>query len=263
MYITTVLDKRRRPFAALAMPAVMVVASAIAGTAGLANAAELKILSGRALKATFGELGQQFEAATGHKLVIEFGSFAGLKRRIDSGETFDVTILSPAMIDDLIQHGKVSVDTRTKLGRTGVGVAVRKGAPKPDISSVEAFKRAMLDAKSVAHSKEGSSRKVLFAAFDRLGITADMKPKLKAYVNPEEAVAAGEAELGVTGIGPILAAPGAQLVGGFPPEIQSYVAFAAGVSAGSTHGEAARALIQYLAGPAAARVLRGHGIEPG
>ena len=262
MYITTVL-KRRRLFTALAVAAVMVVASAIAGTAGVANAAELKILSGRALKGAFGELGQHFEAATGHKLVIEFGSFAGLKRKIDGGDTFDVTILSPAMIDNLIQHGKVSVDTRTKLGRTGVGVAVRKGAPKPDISSVEVFKRAMLDAKSVAHSKEGTSRKVLFAAFDRLGIAADMKPKLKAYAKPEEAVAAGETELGVTGIGPILAAPGAELVGGFPPEIQSYVAFAAGVSAGSTQAEAARALIQYLAGAAAVRILKAHGIEPG
>lgn len=262
MYLTTVF-KYRRLFTALAVAAVMVVASATSGTVGLANAAELKILSGRALKGAFGELGQQFEAATGHKLVIEFGNFAGLKRKIDAGETFDVAILSPAMIDNLIQHGKVSLDTRTKLGRTGVGVAVRKGSPKPDISSVEAFKRAMLDAKSVAHSKEGTSRKVLFAAFDRLGIAADMKPKLKAYAKPEEAVAAGEAELGVTGFGPILAVPGAELVGGFPPEIQSYVAFAAGVSAGSTEREAARAFIQYLAGAAAARVLKAHGIEPG
>jgi len=253
----------RRLFVSLTVAAVAVSASATVVTGNFANAAEIKVLSGRALKGAFGELGQQFEAATGHKLVIEFGSFAGLRRKIDAGETFDVTILSPAMIDGLIQRGKVSVDTRTKLGRTGVGVAVRKGAPKPDISSVEAFKRAMLDAKSVAHSKEGTSRKVLFAAFDRLGIAADMKPRLKAYVKPEEAVAAGEAELGVTGIGPILAVPGAELVGGFPPEIQSYVAFAAGVSAGSTQGEAARALIQYLAGAAAARVLKAHGIEPG
>jgi len=255
--------KGREPFAALIVAAVMVVTSAALGTAGLANAAELKILSGRALKGAFGELSPQFETATGHKLVIEFSSFAALKRKINAGETFDVAILSPAMINDLIQRGKVSADTRTKLGRTGVGVAVRKGATKPDISSVEAFKRAMLDAKSVAHSKEGTSRKVLFAAFDRLGIAAEMKPKLKAYARPEGAVAAGEAELGVTGIGPILAAPGAELVGGFPPEIQSYVAFSAGVSTVSTQGDAARALIQYLAGPAAAQVLKAHGIEPG
>lgn len=139
---------------------------------------------------------------------------------------------------------------------------MRKGASKPDISSVEAFKRAMLNAKLVAHSEKGTSRKVLFAAFDRLGIAADMKPKLRAYYEPEKAVAAGEAELGVTGMGPILTADGAELVGGLPPEIQHYVVFTAGANAASKEPDAAKALINFLTSPRAVAVIKAKGMEP-
>ena len=227
-----------------------------------AQAAEVKVVSGVGLKSAFSELGPQFEGATGHKLVMVFGHVAALKRKIDAGETVDVIILSPTAIDDLIKHGKVAADSRANVGRTGIGVAGRKGAPKPDISSVDAFKRAMLDANSVAYAKEGQSRKVLFAAFDRLGIAADMKPKLKGYVRPEQAVIKGEAELGVTGIGAILAATDAQFVGGFPPELQSYIVFAAGVNASTKQPEASRALIHFITTPASAQVLKATGVDP-
>ena len=261
MDTTTVLTGRRLCLS-LALAAVTIFAFAIAGPLGLANAADIKVLSARALKGSFQELAPQFEKTTGHKLVLEFGTGAALIRKIDAGETFDVAILSPKTIDGLIEQGKVAPDSRAKLGRMGVGVAARKGAPKPDTSSVEAFKRAMLDAKSVAYSKAGRTRKVLFAAIERLGIAGDMKPKLKPHAKPEQAVAAGEAELGVTGIGAILAVSGAELVGGFPPEIQSYLNFAAGAGAGSSETEANRALIHFLSGPDAARVLKAHGIDP-
>ena len=226
-----------------------------------AQAAEVKVVSGVGLKSAFSELGPQFEGATGHKLVMVFGHVAALKRKIDAGETVDVIILSPTAIDDLIKHGKVAADSRANVGRTGIGVAGRKGAPKPDISSVDAFKRAMLDANSVAYAKEGQSRKVLFAAFDRLGIAADMKPKLKGYVRPEQAVIKGEAELGVTGIGAILAATDAKFVGAFPPELQSYIVFTAGASTSSADSVAARALIRFLTAPASVQVLKAHGVE--
>lgn len=249
---------------ATAITVIAAVATFLAGLSkdNVASAAEIKVLSGTGAKGAVVDLGRQFEAATGHKLVMEFGGFVALKRKIDAGETFDVVILSPAMIDDLAGLGKVAADTRATLGRTGVGVAVRKGAPRPDISSVEAFRRAMLDASSVAYSKAGMTGKVFLAALDRLGITADMKSKLKAYARPEEAVVAGEAELGVTGVGPILAATGAELVGGLPAEIQSYVVFTAGANAASEEPEAARALIRFLTAPAAAAVIRANGMEP-
>lgn len=252
----------RRLFAAIAATAAAMTFLVGLSKAGVASAAEIKVLSGRALKGAVSELGSQFEGATGHKLVTDFANFSVLKRRIDAGETFDVAILSPAIIDNLIKLEKVAADTRATLGRTGIGVAVRRGAPKPDISSVEAFKRAMLDAKSVAYSKKGTSRKVLLAAFDRLGIAAEMKPKLKAYGKPEEAVVAGEADLAVTGIGPIVAATGAELVGGLPSEIQYYVVFTAGANAASKEPEAARALIRFLTTPAAAQVMKAKGLEP-
>jgi len=227
----------------------------------VASAAEIRVLSGTGAKGAVTDLGRRFEAATGHKLVMEFGGFVALKRRIDAGEAFDVVILSPAMIDDLAGLGKVMADTRATLGRTGVGVAVRKGAPKPDIGSVEAFKQTMLDAKSVAYSKAGITGKVFLTTLERLGITADMKPRIKAYTRPEEAVIAGEAEIGVTGVGAILAAPGAELVGGLPPEFQSYVVYAVGASAASKELEAARELIRFLTAPAAAPVMKAHGLE--
>jgi molybdate transport system substrate-binding protein len=253
----------RRLFAAVTVTAAVVASLVALSKGGLANAAEIKVLSGTGVRGVVSELGQQFEGATGHKLVMDFAGFTVLKRRIDAGEAFDIAILSPALIDDLIQTGKVAADMRATLGRAGIGVAVRKGAPKPDISSVEAFKRAMLNAKSVAYSKEGGSGKVLLAALDRLGIAADMKPKLKAYGRPEEAAVAGEAELGVTGIGPILAATGAELVGGLPPELQSYIVFTIGAHAASKEPEAARALIRFLTAPAAAPVMKANGLEPG
>lgn len=231
---------------------------------GIADAAELKVLSSPGVRGIVSELGGKFEGATGHKLVVDFAVFVDLKRRIDAGETFDIAILSPTMIDDLIQLGKVAADTRANLGRTGVGVAVRKGAPKPDISSVEAFKRTMLNANSVAYVKGGGSGKIFLSALDRLGIAAEMKPKLKAYDESStvNAVVTGEVELVVIGFGPILAAPAAELVGGLPSEIQSYVLFTAGASVTTKQPEAARAFIRYLTAPAASPVMKANGLEP-
>jgi len=255
----------RRLFAAVAATAAVVTFLVAMAIGGLANAAEIKVLSSSGVRGVVSELGRQFEDATGHKLVVDFAVFAVLKPRIDAGETFDIAILSPALIDELIQLGKIAADTRATLGRAGVGVAVRKGAPKPDIGSVEAFKRAMLNAKSVAYVKEGGSGKIFLSALDRLGIAAEMKPKLKAYdeVGTVDAVVTGEVELAVIGFGPILAKPAAELVGGLPPEIQSYVVYTAGASAASKEPEAARALIRFLMAPTAAPVKKANGLEPG
>src|SRR5262249_59223926 len=134
----------------------------------------------------------------------------------------EVASLGPAAIDELISQGKVVGDTRVGFGRTGLGVVARKGAAKPDISSAEAFKRTMLEAKSVGHSKEGLSGVHFRAILDRLVIAVDMKSKLKTYEGDglAQAIAAGDVELGVTGIGPILAMPSAEFVGPLPKDIQ-------------------------------------------
>src|SRR5262245_59720498 len=229
-----------------------------------AQAAAIKVFSSPAMRGILRELGQDIEGATGHKLVVEYDVFAVLKRRIDAGEMFDVAILSPDLIDDLIKMGKIAVNTRTDLGRHGVGVGMLNGASRPDISSADALKRTMLNARSVAYFREGTAGQHFLSVLDRLGIANDMKSKLKAYDADAaaQAVLTGDAEFIVAGIGTILALPAVELVGGLPPELQSFTAYAVGVSAGTKQREAARALIRFLTGPKALQVMRANGLEP-
>jgi molybdate transport system substrate-binding protein len=242
-----------RLFAAAVAAVVMSIAPA--------GAADIKVLASNGTRGPLTELGRQFQDATGHKLVMDFDVVVPLKRRIDGGETFDVAILSPAAIDDLIKQGKAMAETRTSIGRTGLAVGTRKGAPKPDIGSAEAFKRAMLNAKSVAYSQEGGSGVSFLGVLDRLGIAADMKPKLKTYAVGGP-VPTAEAELVVSGAAPIMAMPDTELVAWLPAEIQAYVQFAGAVSSSARHPEAAKALIRFLTAPAAAPVLKAKGLEP-
>ena len=231
---------------------------------GLAHAAEIKVLSSPAMRGVITELRVQLEGATGQKLLVDFDVFAVLKRRIDAGETFDVAILSPALIDELIKLGKVAADTRADLGRHGTGLGMREGSSKPDISSVEAFRRTMLNAKSVAYFREGTASLHFLSVLDRLGIAKDMKARLKPYETADvaQAVLTGEAQFVVAGIGTILALPGVEVVGGLPLELQSFTAYTAGISATSTQPDAAKRLIRFLTSPAAARVIKANGFEP-
>ena len=164
-----------------------------------AQSAEVKVLSVLPLKTFLDELGPQFERATGHKLTIKYDVSAALKRQIDAGETFDVACILPAIIDDLLKQGKVAAGTRTDISRAAVGVAVKKGAPKPDIGSAEAFKRTLLNAKSIAYSGEGGSGIYFKGVLERLGIAAEMNPKLKPLASSAvvPSVAKGEVELAV------------------------------------------------------------------
>ena len=186
-----------------------------------AQAAEIKVIGSTGVASVVTELGRQFEAKTGHKVQTDFAVIAVSKRKIDAGAQFDIAILGPAVIDELIEQRKIIGDTRTSFGRTGLGVMARKGGAKPNISSVEAFKRAMLAAKSVGHSKEGLSGVHFLATLDRLGIATEMKAKLKAYEGASlaQAIGAQEVELGVTGIGPALAAASVDFVGALPNDI--------------------------------------------
>ena len=229
-----------------------------------AHAAELKIWTARAIATVLNEIGPQFEQATGHKLEVTSGLPAQFIKRINARERFDVLVFSPAYIDGLIKEGKIIVGTRTDLARSGIGVEVRTGAPKPDISSVDAFKRALLNAKSIAFLQVGSGA-YLDGLMERLGIADAIRLKL---TRPDtdivsELVAKGEIEIGMVVITQILTTPGVQLVGPLPPEIQSYVTFAAGVSTNSSAPDAARDFIKFLTGPIAIPVIQSQGMEPG
>src|SRR5712692_420766 len=229
-----------------------------------AEAAEIKVLSGNGARAAVSELGAQFERASGHKVTIRFEVNPEVKRKIEAGESFDVAILNPPVLDDLIKQGKIAGDTRAVIGRSGIGVAVREGAPEPDISSVAAFKRTLLNAKSVAYPGEGASGKYFVGLVDRLGIAAEMKPKMRpmpAEYNVE-VVARGEVELVVVVASRISGVPGVQLVGRIPQELQTWIGFTAGVASAAKEPEAARAMLRFFTAPAAAPVLKAMGVEP-
>jgi len=225
------------------------------------NAAEVKVLTARAIATVLSEIGPEFERATGHKLNVISSFGPVFARRISAGEPFDVVVSPPPIIDGLIKDGKVIADSRASLVRSGIGVEVRAGAPKPDISSVETFKRALLNAKSIGYLKVGGVPQLI----DRLGITDAIKSKVTAPDSDivSELVAKGELELGVMVITQILTTPGVELVGPLPPEIQFYTTFTAGVSANSKAPDAARDLIKFLSGPIALPVVKSQGMEPG
>ena len=225
-----------------------------------AMAAEVKLMSGAAMSGAFGELLPQFERATGHKVGIQYGAGGPVKKQIEAGEAFDLVIIDSDEVDDLIKQGKIAGDTRLDIARFGIGVAVREGAPKPDISSVDAFRNTLLNVKSVTYA---STSKHLPKVFDRLGIAEQMKDKTKpnALVRVPQVVAAGEVELAITGIPTLLSVKGVQLVGPLPSELQSWFVNTAGVSAAAKQPDAAKAFIKYLSTPEAAAVIKAKGME--
>jgi molybdate transport system substrate-binding protein len=231
----------------------------------LAEGAEIKILAASAMRGPINELSSDFERAVGHKLLIQYDAVGVLKRKIDAGEAFDVAILTPSLIDDLVKTGKVAADTYTDVARSALGVAIRAGRSKPDISSADAFKRALLAAKSITYAQEGTLAGYLEGVFERLGIGEEMKVKNKPQLvggRVAEAVASGEADLGFTTLSLILSVPGAELVGPFPSELQRYSVFTAGVSASAKTPEIGKAWIKFLTAPAAVPILKAKGMEP-
>jgi molybdate transport system substrate-binding protein len=244
--------------------AAMVVA---AGAPGTGTAAELKVLTAGAFKQVVLALVPEFEKQSGHKVKVENDTVGALTKRIEGGESFDVAVLTPGAVNDLATKGKFAAGSRINLARVGVGVVVKEGAPKPDISTVEAFKQALLAAKSVAYidpAAGGSSGIYVAGLLDKLGIAAAVNAKAKLIHGGAVAdhIANGEAELGVHQISEILPVKGVTLVGPLPAEIQNYTVYAAGVGAGSKETDAAKALIGALSGPSAAAVFKAKGMEP-
>jgi molybdate transport system substrate-binding protein len=187
-----------------------------------------------------------------------------IKQKLDAGATFDAAFAVPAVLDQLINDGKVAKDTRTRFLRVPIGVAVRAGAPKPDIGSVKAFKRTLLDAQSIAYLKAGTSGPYLDRLFESFGIAEQLRLKTKRTETDTvgELVAQGEAEIGVTAIATLIATAGIKIVGPLPPEIQSYVDFEGAVSTNAVATDIAKDLIRFVTGPGAEATIRSKGMEP-
>lgn len=229
-----------------------------------AQSADLKVLSGNGAKAAVRELCTQFEKASGNKIDLHFEVNADLKKKIEAGEAFDVAVLNPPVIEALIKSGKLVAGSRADIGRSGLGVAVRKGAPKPDIGSVDAFKRALLTAKAVAYPGKGASGLYFVSLLDRMGIKTAMQGKLKpmAAEDTVEVVARGEADMVVVVATRITGVAGVDFAGPIPEELQTKIGFAAGLSSAARQPDAAKALIRFLTAPAAAATLKAKGVEP-
>jgi molybdate transport system substrate-binding protein len=223
---------------------------------GPSRADEIVVLTNMGVVSAVRDLAPAFEHAS-----FELGD--AMMQKINSNAPADVVTQTPDMIDDLIKQGKV-VGERVDFARAGIGVAVKAGAPKPDIGSADAFKRSMLAAKSIAYSRAGASGVYVAKLMQRLGIADELKDKIKLVdgVPVAELVAKGEVEIGMQQINVILPVAGIDYVGPLPSELQGYILFAAGILAVSKAPEAARAMAKFMAAPEAAPLIRKSGMEP-
>jgi molybdate transport system substrate-binding protein len=228
------------------------------------QAAELMILAGGGITGPMRELGPQFERVTGHKLTFYFGATPELIKQATSGTPFDAGVVPQEVFKDAAAQAKFVPGPTTEIARVGLGVAVRAGAVKPDISTPDALKQTLLKAQSIATLPASAAGAQVLRAFERLGIGEEIKAKIKAQTGPAqvvEAVAKGEAELGVF-LTNVLSAPGLELVGPFPAELQQHVVYMAAVAADSKDAGAAKAFIDYLQTPDAAAIIKAKGMEP-
>jgi molybdate transport system substrate-binding protein len=237
---------------------LLLVAAAALALGASANAAEIKMLSTNALKSTLEALGPKFEQSSGHKLAITWGTAANLKGEIEKGAAVDVAFLTDAGADDLIKQGKLAA--RTPIARSGIAVAIQKGAPKPALANADDFKKMVLAAKSIAWVETGASGIYLKGVFERLGIADAIKGKLKSVKAAGEAVANHEAEIGFTQVSEILPHAGAEVGGLLPPDVQSFTSFSVAVKAKDS--APAEALVKFLKTEASADVIKAKGLEP-
>ena len=229
------------------------------------HAAELRILAGGSMTGPLNELGPLFERATGHKLVIHFDSTPNLIKQATSDAPFDLGVVPVDVFKDSAAKARFAAGPAIEIARVGYGVAVRAGAPKPDVSTPAALKKTLLDAQSIAYIPASAAGAYVTDVFERLGIGEAMKAKTKvqtATTQIPETIARGEAELGVFLVN-VLMAPGVELAGSFPAELQQELVFAAAVAADTKKAEAAKAFILFLTTPAAAAVIKARGMTPG
>jgi molybdate transport system substrate-binding protein len=231
----------------------------------VAKAAELKVLAGGSIAGPLNELKAQFERDSGHKLTIHFDSTPNLIKAVTSDAPFDLGVVPVDVFKDAAAKARFVPGPTIDIARVGYGVAVRAGAAKPDISSPDALKQTLIKAQSIATLPASAAGAYVLSVFERLGIGEAMKAKIKAQATPAEipqAVAKGEAELGVF-LTNVLIAPGVELAGSFPAELQQELLFTAAVAQASKEADAAKALITFLRSPAATAVIKAKGMNPG
>ena len=245
----------------------LAIAAAVFVATGQAQAAEIDALITTAMKAAIDELVPPWEGANGHKVRVSYGPSGGVARRFLAGEPADVIMIDSGALDDLIKQGKI-LPGRTDVARTGIGIAVRKGAPRPDVSTPEALKRALLAAKSVAHTAPaggGITAAHVMRLFERLGIAAEVAPKVKLAAGGPNGrvsvlVSSGEAEIGLQQVSELMSNPGVEVVGMLPAELQQITTYSAGITASAKQPEAGRALIRFLSAPEATAVYKRKGL---
>jgi molybdate transport system substrate-binding protein len=241
---------------------LIVVTAALVSS--VASAAEIKVLSTQATEQSYRELVPQFERATGHKVTTLFTGTLDADKRVAAGEQFDLLIMAQSSIDAHVKGGKVVQGSRIDLARSGVAVGVKAGAPKPDISTVDALKRTILNAKSIGYSS-GPSGVYILTLFERLGVAEQVKPKLKqtaSGVFVGSIIANGEVEIGFQQVSELSQFEGVDYVGPLPADVQSYTTFSSGILSSAKEAEAARALVRHITSPQAGDVYRKRGMEP-
>jgi molybdate transport system substrate-binding protein len=229
-----------------------------------AQASEVRVLASNGIKAVVEDLRPQSERVIGHPISVQYRPTAALKQEIDAGEPFDAVIVTVESISQLSKEGKTVGGEGTPISRVGVGIGIRKGAPRPDISTPETIKHALLGAKAIAYGPTGASTPYITRMLDTLGIADTMKAKTLLFDTSDgtnAAVTEGKADFGITLVSEILPVKGLELLGPFPDEFQGYVRFSAAVSANAKNPEAASALIRFLAGPDALPSIKARGMQ--
>jgi molybdate transport system substrate-binding protein len=243
---------------------IMVACALLFSQRAAAQTPEVRVLASNGIKAVVEDLRAQAEHALGRAISVQYRPTAALKQEIDAGEPFDVVIVTAESIAQLSKEGKTTGGEGTPISRAGVGIGIRKGAPRPDITTPEALKRAMLGAKAIAYGPTGASTPYITRMLDTLGIADTMKAKTLFFDTSDgtkAAVVQGKADFGITLVSEILPAQGLELLGPFPNEFQGYVRFSAAVSANTKNPETASALIKFLAGPDALSSIKARGMQ--
>jgi len=245
--------------------AILLSAAFIMTPSSLLQAAELKVIAGGSMTASMNALAAPFEKASGHKLSIHFDSTPNIIARVNSGTPFDVVVVPVDVFKDAAAKARFAPGPTIDIARVGYGVIVRAGASKPDLSTPDAFKKALLAAPSIAFLPASAAGAYVTKVFERLGIGEEMKAKTKVQAAPAQiapAVAKGEAELGVF-LTNVLVAPGVELVGPFPGELQQELVFTSAVAADTKEADAAKVLIDYLRTQEATAIIKAAGMTPG
>jgi molybdate transport system substrate-binding protein len=231
------------------------------------DAVEVKVLAGSAIQPVMNDIIPAFEQRSGHRVVFDYGTVGGMAQRVQRGERADLAVVSGPQMDALQRDGRILPGTRLDLGKTGVGVFVRKGDPKPDISSIESFKRAMLAAKSIGYNDSAAGAPVsiyLIGLFERLDVADQMTRKTVVFKDRAErfgAVARGDVEIGFNQISEIIAVPAVDLVGPLPEAIQNYTRLSIACLSSSEHQDASRSLLEYLSTPEVVATIRSRGFS--